>query len=97
MKAKETIILLSRWAEDNHKQPLDMYRLQKKDWGFAKRLGSLFNSKLQFQWACTQVNKAGGFKYGYLTPYSYTVFKNILKDLGDLSYERPNYQTTRKN
>lgn len=88
MKAKEVISALNQWAKDTHRPVIDYRKLHSKEWGFAKRIGNLFDSRLQFMSITYGVSRAGGFKFGYLSPYSYTIYKKEIEKIGDLSYEK---------
>ena len=89
MTAKDVIKAINLYAHETGNPQIEFRYMSKTDWGIAKRIGLLFNSKLHLNKITLDVANTGGFKYGYFTPYSYTIYKKSIEKIGDLSYERP--------
>ena len=97
MTPKEVVKIINRWAKGNNKRLLDYREMTSKDWGFAKRIGKLFNSELQLLGATYGVGNLKGFRYGFLNAYSYSMYKKVKKDLEDLSHESPDREIKKKD
>jgi len=97
MKAKEVVKIINKWAVQNNRTTINYYTMKTREWGFAKRIGELFDSKLQLTGATYAVGNMGGFRYGYFTPYSFSFYKKVLTNIGDLSHERPNRKIKKAN